>query len=60
MGVDALFATGTALLEALDEETKADRDLIRNPTSESTHRLIEARKRVDELTGAYLATEESG
>ena len=51
---EALFADGAALLKALGGEAQADRGFRRNPTGESTLRLIEARKRVDELAGAYL------
>lgn len=54
MTAEVLVASGKALPDALDEEAEADRDFSRNPTGESIHRLIEARKRVDELAGAYL------
>jgi hypothetical protein len=54
MNVEALVASTNSLLEALDKEAETDREFNRHPTGESTHRLIEARKRVNELGRAYL------
>jgi hypothetical protein len=51
---EALLASTKALLEALETEAAANRELNRHPTAESTRRLIEARQRVDESGGAYL------